>query len=210
VLIELLDTNPVFYFTVVIAVLVSVVLHELGHGVAAIWQGDETPRLLGHMTWNPVVHMGYLGLLFLGLFGIAFGRMPVSPARFRGRNGRALVAFAGPAVNLLLALLGIGILAIWVAAVGEPTSLGAAVAFDFFRILAIFNIILAAFNLLPIPPLDGATVLGDLVPRFRVFAANPKNQAVFMVAFILVFLTAWRVLYPAAIFIVDGLTGVSA
>ena len=74
-------------------VLFSISLHELAHGWAALWQGDQTPRELGHMTWNPWVHMGPWSLGMFALIGIAWGLMPVQPARFRwGRRGWVLVA----------------------------------------------------------------------------------------------------------------------
>ena len=198
---------PVFYFTVVTAVLVSVVLHELGHGFAAIRQGDETPRLLGHITLDPHVHMGTMGLIFLFVFGIAFGSMPVDPSRFKSRYGRAIVAFAGPAVNLVLAAIGIVVAGLWIRFAGVPEAGFASNLLGFFEWLAILNLILALFNLLPIPPLDGATVLGDLVPGYQRFASNPGNQPIFMGAFILVFLTAWRFLFPAAQAVVSTAVG---
>ena len=89
----------------VVAVVISITLHELGHGAAALWQGDETPRLLGHMTLDPRAHMPPISWGLLLLVGIAYGLMPVNPSRFRSKHGDALVAFAGPAVNLILAAL---------------------------------------------------------------------------------------------------------
>lgn len=193
-----LTENPVFYFTVVTAVVINVVLHELGHGFAAIRQGDDTPRVTGHMTLNPLVHMGGMGLVFLFLFGIAFGAMPVSPSRFRSRYGRAIVAFAGPAVNLILAAIGILVAGLWLRIAGVPEAPFASNLHNFFVWFAVLNIILALFNLLPLPPLDGSSVLGDLVPGYGRFASNPRNRPIFIGAFILVFFTAWTFLLPAA------------
>ena len=93
--IDLITQAPEYYFSVVVAVVISIVLHELGHGFAAIWQGDDTPRISGHMTLNPLVHMGGFSLFLLVMAGIAFGQMPVNPGRFRSRYGNALVAAAG-------------------------------------------------------------------------------------------------------------------
>ena len=106
-----LTTDPVYYFTVVFCVTLSIVLHELGHGIAAIAQGDDTPRVTGHMTLNPLVHMGTMGLGLLCFAGIAFGVMPVDPRRFRGRHGDAFVAAAGPLVNGVIAIFSLTILA---------------------------------------------------------------------------------------------------
>src|SRR5688572_29409894 len=84
-------------------VLFSITLHELAHGWAALWQGDDTPRRLGRMTPNPIVHMGWVSLLMFAIVGIAWGVMPVDPSRFRWkRKGRTIVYGAGPAMNVAL------------------------------------------------------------------------------------------------------------
>lgn len=87
-------------------VIFSICLHELGHGVAAIWQGDDTPVRLNRMTMNPLVHMGGMSLLAFAIIGIAWGVMPTTPSKYRwGRRGNVPVAAAGPVVNLILALI---------------------------------------------------------------------------------------------------------
>ena len=74
-------------------VIFSICLHELAHGWAAIWQGDRTPRETGHMTMNPMVHMGGASLIVFALVGIAWGLMPTDPSRYRwGRRGRIQAA----------------------------------------------------------------------------------------------------------------------
>lgn len=196
--IEQLPKNPVYFISVVFAVVLSVVLHELGHGVAALWQGDETPRLSGHMTWNPMVHMGGFSLVLLLVAGIAFGSMPVNPRAFRSRYGDALVSFAGPAVNVILALLSLTIFAIWVKATGG-ISAGAIGNFqNFFWIMGYLNLVLFVFNLLPIPPLDGSAVLADFSEGYRNFIRNPNNQPFFMGGFLLIFLFAGEYLFSWA------------
>lgn len=196
--IELMQQNPVLYFSIVFGVMLSIVLHELGHGFAAIWQGDDTPRALGHITLDPIKHMGVVSIGVLFLVGIAWGQMPVNPSRFRNRYGDALVAFAGPLVNLVLALAALTGLGIWLATAGPAAEGAARNAQSFLRILGYMNIALALFNLLPLPPLDGATVLGNLVPGFRRFAEQPDNGPIFLGGFLLVFMTAGQVLFPFA------------
>lgn len=172
-LIEYLSKDPAYFFIIVVAAIVSVTLHELAHGVAAILLGDDTPRELGHMTWNPIVHMGWMSLLLLVLTGMCWGMMPVSPWRLRGRHGHALVAFAGPACNVLLALAALTTIELWeILVVGAGTGYGA-LAYRFFFYMGILNFALAAFNLLPIPPLDGATVLSGFHAGFRRLVQNP-------------------------------------
>lgn len=81
--IEKLFTEPVFFIRVIAIVIISISLHELGHGFAAISQGDETPIIRGHITLNPVVHLGVPSLFILMLAGIAWGQMPVNPNNFK-------------------------------------------------------------------------------------------------------------------------------
>ncbi|MDJ0520999.1 MAG: site-2 protease family protein [Planctomycetota bacterium] len=189
--IDLITKAPEFYFSIVIAVVISVVLHELGHGVAAIWQGDDTPRVTGHMTWNPLVHMGGFSLFLLFFAGIAFGQMPVNPHRFRSRYGNALVAAAGPAVNLVLALIGLTIFALWIKLGGVAGVDGRpSVLQEFFFLFGMLNIVLCVFNMLPIPPLDGSTVLRDFSGPYRRLTSDPNNQPFFLGAFLLVFFFA--------------------
>ena len=87
-------------------VIASITLHELAHGWAALYEGDDTPKITGRMTANPVVHMGMTSLIVFLLLGIAWGLMPVNPQRFRHKKlGRIIVAAAGPIMNLLLAVI---------------------------------------------------------------------------------------------------------
>ena len=111
--------SQLFFGCVVVTVIISIVLHELAHGWAAIWQGDDTPRQMGHMTADPMVHMGGFSILMLVLVGMAFGLMPVNPRNFRSRYGDALVSAAGPAMNFLLAFIALTALVVWVKASGD-------------------------------------------------------------------------------------------
>ena len=185
-----IQSDPVVFFSVVFTVVVSITLHELGHGFAAISQGDDTPRVMGHMTWDPLVHMGGFSLVLLAVAGLAWGMMPVDPTRFRGRYGEAIVAAAGPAVNLVLAFLALTALGLWIRFGGVADG-GAAENFQFFlQVFGVVNVVLFLLNLLPVPPLDGSTVLANFVPPYRRFIGNPDNQGIFLAAFVAVFLLA--------------------
>ena len=119
--------GQLLFLSVVLTVVISIVLHELAHGWAALWQGDDTPRTSGHMTPDPLVHMGGMSLVALVLVGIAWGMMPVNPNHFRSRYGDALVAAAGPAMNMALALVSLTGLAMWLKAAGaaaQGTAMG--------------------------------------------------------------------------------------
>lgn len=158
-------------------VLLSIVLHELAHGWAALWQGDTTPRDLHRLTWNPLVHMGVPSLICFAVFGIAWGLMPVNPNRFRWgrRKGDIFVSLAGPAMNLALALVALSCLALWIrfggALADEPLD-GNLRLFFFFG--GWLNLILFLFNLLPIPPLDGSRILAGVSRRAEAFYSRPE------------------------------------
>ncbi|MDP6980260.1 MAG: site-2 protease family protein [Myxococcota bacterium] len=186
--IDNLQHDPAYYITVVTTVTVSIVLHELGHGIAAIQQGDDTPIAAGHMTWNPLVHMGAMGLGLLLVVGVAFGSMPVSPRRFRSPYGEAIVAAAGPLVNATLALLALTLFAGLLSEGIDPRIGGA----NPLWILGLLNIVLFLFNMIPIAPLDGAAVLGNFVPAYHAFLTKPENGKFIWVAFGVVFFMAGR------------------
>lgn len=157
----------VFAASWAIWVIGSIVLHELAHGWAALWQGDRTPVWSGHMTWNPVVHMGVPSLIFLAIIGYAWGQMPVDPTRFRSRWGEVYVSAAGPAMNALLFVLCAVGCAGWLAWSPQVAPNVLENVTDFLWAGCMINIVLALFNLIPVPPLDGSRILGELVPSYR-------------------------------------------
>jgi Zn-dependent protease len=147
----------------------SIILHEVSHGALALVFGDDTARRAGRLTLNPIAHIDIFGsiilpaILVLSGFG-AFGwakPVPVNVARLRSpRNQGLLVSLVGPAVNVVLALLA----ALLFRTVGVHLIPGSA---PYWAILYLgyANVILAAFNLIPIPPLDGSAVIERLLPR---------------------------------------------
>jgi Zn-dependent protease len=156
---------------VLIAVLIfSIMIHEIAHGLAALWQGDWTAQQAGRLTLNPIKHLDPWGSFLVPFFliisnlGIVFGwakPVPYNPYNLRDQKyGPAMVAAAGPLSNLLIALLA-GVLFRLFLVMGFSSS-----AFIFF-VLALFiqiNILLMIFNLLPIPPLDGSKLLFTFLP----------------------------------------------
>ncbi|MEM1446308.1 MAG: site-2 protease family protein [Planctomycetota bacterium] len=159
--------------------------------------GDDTPIHLERMTGNPMVHMGPYSLLGLAVFGIAWGQMPVDPTRMKGRYADAKVAAAGPAMNVLIALVALTALALWVRLGGVASGPGVAEnGQTFLRIAGIYNLVLATFNLLPAPPLDGSHILGNFVEKYRRFAFDPANQGAMLLAFFFAFAFAGRILVP--------------
>jgi Zn-dependent protease len=171
----------------IVWVLLSITLHELAHGWAAIWQGDDTPVRYQRMTANPVVHMGWHSLIMFALVGIAWGVMPVDPSRFRWRRrGRIVVSGAGPAMNVLLAFVSLTALALWIAygPTGNDTFFNNMVIF--LSLGGMLNIVLALFNLLPVPPLDGASILSGMSFRaYRFFESQQVQMFGFFIVLVL-------------------------
>ena len=179
---------------IVFWVIGSIVLHELAHGWTATAFGDPTPRLTGHLTWNPLVHMGVPSLVMFALVGIAWGAMPVDPTRMRGRYAAALVSAAGPAMNFVLAALSTLCLGVWTGITGHGLLGTAGLAphivenfTTFFFVGASYNVVLMLFNLLPIPPLDGSKILVEVFRSLREPMESQAWQGISTIVFVLIF-----------------------
>ena len=189
------DGGVVLLFSWAFWVLFSIVLHELSHGWAAIANGDETPREMGHLTLNPVVHMGWMSLAFFAVAGFAWGLMPTMPHRYRHeRRGRVLVALAGPAMNALLAFVTLTAAGAWASAIRTgriaPAEHTAANVAEFLFIGGFINLILGVFNMLPVPPLDGSAVLAGASRTLDRFFSLPQVRMYGMLVMLLVFFQA--------------------
>ncbi|MEK7288274.1 MAG: site-2 protease family protein, partial [Elusimicrobiota bacterium] len=149
----------------------SIILHEYAHGAVAEKYGDDTARLMGRLTFNPIAHIDPMGTIVLPLicfltnvpmFGWA-KPVPVNPARLEQRPmSLILVAAAGPVSNIFLACLASA--GLWALARLAPGSEVTPVLMKLFHFAVIMNLYLAVFNLLPIHPLDGSKVLAGLLP----------------------------------------------
>jgi Zn-dependent protease len=162
-----LRDDPEVFVAFVIAILVGLTFHEFSHAAVATLQGDPTARSQGRLTLNPMVHLDPLGSIAVLIAGFGWARpTPVTPSRLRYRRlGMVVVALAGPAANLVLALA--SAIALRILYPG-----GGAVLSDNFSAkllggLILWNVLLGVFNLLPIPPLDGSTLLTVLLPPSR-------------------------------------------
>ncbi|MGB3921658.1 MAG: site-2 protease family protein [Minisyncoccia bacterium] len=201
-----------FLFQIVILVM-SVVIHEVTHGYVASILGDQTARYQGRLTLNPIKHLDFFGsfliplLLYLSKVGVILGwakPVPYNPYNLRpGRWSEALVAFAGPAANIVLAL-GFGLLMRF-----AYTSEAAWFSQDFFYItgLVVFiNILLAIFNLIPIPPLDGSKILFAVFPeKFQELRGFFERYGLILVLFFVFFL--WKFVYPLVEKVFSLITG---
>jgi Zn-dependent protease len=167
-LIRLLFMSPLAFFLLVIPLLYSIIIHELAHGWVAKKMGDATAEWLGRLSLNPVKHLDPIGTLMLFFFGFGWAK-PV-PVNFNNlhdpRKGLILVSAAGIVANTILAFLALLLLRIF-----NPAPFGAFYIFLFY--MAQINIMLAAFNLIPIPPLDGSKILMPALPEHPEPAHRP-------------------------------------
>jgi len=169
------------------AVLIVITLHELSHGFAAYLLGDTTARDRGRLTFNPIAHIDIFGFLCMLVAGIGWAKpVPVSPYRFRTKNkklGMAITALAGPLANLLIAFVFLFIRTLLVIyGYDVPILLGMA---SFMEITAVLSIGLMAFNLIPIPPLDGSKVLLPFLPN-KVIEFFYKYERYISIGFLIV------------------------
>ncbi|MCX7971498.1 MAG: site-2 protease family protein [Negativicutes bacterium] len=143
------------------AVLIALAWHEYGHARVAVWLGDNTPRWQGRLTLNPLAHIDWLGMLMLLIFKFGWAKpVPVDPRNFRNfRQGWVMVSAAGPLANVILAVISkILIIAFFLAGWEEMRFM------NVLGLLYQYNLILAVFNIIPIPPLDGSKIVEGFLP----------------------------------------------
>ncbi len=161
-------------------ILFSLSFHELAHGYAAYKLGDGTAKAYGRLTINPIAHLDILGTVAMLFFGFGWAKpVPVNFANLKYKKaGTLLVAAAGPFANFLLATLSLVLLTL---SVVFKVPLYGFIS-DYLVYTVIINVTLAAFNLLPIPPLDGSKIVLSFLPfkwQFSVYRYEPYIQVVF-------------------------------
>ena len=151
------------------AILIALTLHEYAHGQAADWLGDDTPYLQGRLTINPLPHIDWIGFFMLMFFSFGWAKpVQVNPYNFKNirvKKGMMLVSLAGPLMNILLACIGMIALRLlnFDPQVGQYSG-NMPELIQMLLPLVQINIILAVFNLIPVPPLDGSKILAGLLP----------------------------------------------
>ena len=145
-----------------VACLFCITFHELAHGFAAYQLGDPTAKVNGRLTLNPISHIDWIGLMLLLTVRVGWAKpVPVDMRNFRHpKRDMAITALAGPAANFLLATAALGVASLIYHFAPQGTV--AAYAIYFFLYMAVLSVGLGIFNLVPIPPLDGSHVLGEL------------------------------------------------
>jgi Zn-dependent protease len=176
-LLNLLIKDPFTFILLAIPLLYSIILHELAHGWVAYRMGDPTAKLLGRLSLNPLKHLDPIGTVMLFIFGFGWAK-PV-PVNFNNlhdtRKGLILVSSAGITANMILAFLAFFLLRLL-----SPAPSGVLATLLFY--LAEINIILASFNLIPIPPLDGSKILMGFLPeRFQYYLSRLEPFGLFII-----------------------------
>ena len=178
-LIGLLMSDPVAFVMLSMLLLYSVILHELAHGWVAYRMGDATAKWLGRLTLNPLKHLDPIGSLMLLIIGFGWAKpVPINSQNLPDPQfDEVKVAIAGPLTNLGLAIIAAGL-----ARVLPMSSLT-----DWLVSVVQLNLVLALFNLVPIPPLDGSRLLAVILPESVYHGLQRINTVVaFLVLFVLI------------------------
>jgi len=196
----------------IIILIMSVVVHEVAHGYTAYLLGDDTAKYEGRLTLNPIKHLDLFGSIIVPLIlvithaGFILGwakPVPFNPANLRnGKKGIILVSIAGILANIFLAII-FGII------MRLGPSLGILDSSPFYNIaggIVLINLVLALFNLIPIPPLDGSKILFELLPyRFKHIQTFFEKWGLVLLLFFIIFL--WDLVFPVVLFLFNFLTG---
>lgn len=208
----------IFYFLVL---MISIIVHEVAHGLAAEREGDPTARMLGRITLNPLKHLEWFGSVVLPLIlilttGFAIGwakPVPYNPENLkRGKKSVAIVSIAGIAVNLAIALI-FGLLIRGMVFYGVPTfefatdPTGGYGRYFIITMIVSINIMLALFNAVPLAPLDGFRFLHSVIPRRFEFAMDIIERYSLPLLVIFVFF-GWKFVTPFAVGIFRIISGI--
>ena len=201
-----------FIFSLIV-LLFSVVIHEISHGYAALFLGDRTAEYAGRLTLNPIKHIDLVGTIILPVISLLlpgsflFGwakPVPYNPYNLRNQRwGEAIVAGAGPASNIMLAL----IFGFFIRFYLIPNDLLVSGAGVICQVIVAVNIVLAIFNLIPIPPLDGSKIISSVLPRgFMRVRQSMERFGFFGVIIFLLFI--WQFFTPLIPWLFKLITGI--
>jgi len=184
-------------------ILIAITFHEVSHGYVAYKLGDPTAKMMGRLTLNPLAHIDIFGTVLLplllviatnGQFVFGYAKpVPINPMNFKNpRQGMALSAAAGPVTNMVLALLSVLVLKFIIVPLanvspGTVTDTVLVPLGKIFRASVIMNIVLAVFNMIPIPPLDGGRVLTGLLPSRQAISFSKIEPFGFIIVIVLIY-----------------------
>ena len=174
-------------FSRLFVVFCTMPIHEYAHALIATKLGDQTPRLAGRLTLNPMAHISPMGAIMIFLFGFGYAKpVSVNPRNFKdSKKGMALTAIAGPISNLIMGFIFI-VLAVVFANLSHAETILYNAIFSFLLFAGTINVNLAVFNLLPIPPLDGSRILQLLIPAKYYYKFLEYERYIVILVFILI------------------------
>jgi Zn-dependent protease len=183
-------------------ILIAITFHEVSHGFVANKLGDPTAKMMGRLTLNPIAHIDPFGTILMPLMLIIFTNgqfvfgyakpVPINPMNFKNpRRDMALSAAAGPVTNIILAVASVFILKGLIVPLSlvVPESISSTVLtplFLIFKSSVVYNVVLAVFNMIPIPPLDGGRVLTGLLPYKHALSFSRIEPYGFIIVIILI------------------------
>jgi len=200
------------FIFIIIILIMSVVIHEVSHGYAALALGDSTAKYQGRLTLNPLSHLDPVGSFLVPLIGHIAGGfiigwakpVPFNPYNLKNQKwGEALVAIAGPLSNIALAII-FGL----IIRIGFVYGFMSQAFFGLASFVVMINIILAIFNLVPIPPLDGSKILFAVLPYKWQGMRESLEKFGLILVFVFIFLF-WQVLSPVIGYFFQLLTGMA-
>lgn len=191
--------------------IISVMVHEVAHGLAALWQGDRTAQYQGRLTLNPLKHIDPVGSIVVPLLlailpgSLMFGwakPVPYNPYNLKnGRTSEFIVAFAGPLSNILIALLGAFTIRIFGMSLPDAT-------LSILSTTILMNLVLALFNLVPLPPLDGSKILANILPYQASEQLNRFYSTYGLFATLFFIFFVWQYFVPVILWVYRVFVGV--